>query len=136
MALDKRFNDLTKAFERLKEGYKKALENEELYIFFRDATIQRFEFTVEILWKTIKEFLKQIEGIDCKSPKGCIREFFANGYISEEKTKTLLEMIDDRNLTSHTYQEEIAEKIFKDLKSYIPVIEEIINTMEKKICQT
>ena len=135
MALKKRFEDLKRAFYRLKEAYTKAKIEDEYYIFFRDATIQRFEFTVEILWKTLKNFLREIEGVECKSPKGCIKDFFSSGYLTEEETRILLEMIDDRNLTSHTYHEEVAEKIFKDLKLYLPIIEKIVNILEQRLCQ-
>ena len=107
--------------ERLEEAYTKASENKngELYSFFRDSAIQRFEFTVEIFWKLLKSAIKDKEGIICNSPKSCIREFFAAGYIKEDPAKLLLGMIDDRNMTSHTYHEEVAEIIFSKLKSYI-----------------
>ncbi len=131
MDLSLKLKDLKNAFNRLKESYALANENEEFYIFFRDATIQRFEFTVEILWKTLKAYLKIKEGIDCRSPKGCIKDFFSAGYLNEYEVKILLEMIDDRNMTSHTYHEEVAEKIFKDLKIYIPVIEKLIKILEE-----
>ena len=124
--------DLKSAFGRLKESYELAQSNEEFYTFFRDSTVQRFEFTVEILWETIKTYLKQMEGIDCKSPKGCIKDFFSVGYLNENEVKIFLEMIDDRNMTSHTYHEEVAEKIFQDLKFYLPLIEKIIFILEEK----
>ena len=134
MALEKRLTDLITAFSRLEEAfYKTKSVPEDMYSFFRDAAIQRFEFTAELLWKAIKEFLKNKEGIECRSPKGCAREFFSAGYLSEEEVKLLLEMIDDRSLTFNTYHEEVAEKIFRDLKLYIPLIKKFINTLELKV---
>ena len=62
----------------------------------------------------------------CKTPKSCIREFFSAGYPDEDDTKLLLQMIDDRNLTSHTYKEEIAEDIFSRFEKYIPILEKRI----------
>ena len=117
----KKYKDFETSIERLEEAYKKAFENKngELYSFFRDSAIQRFEFTVEIFWKLLKSAIKDKEGIICNSPKSCIREFFAAGYIKEDPAKLLLGMIDDRNMTSHTYHEEVAEIIFSKLKSYI-----------------
>ena len=135
MALKKRLEDFEKAFKRLKESYEETLKHkeDEYYTFFRDSTIQRFEFTVEIMWKTLKSFLHEHAGLDCKSPKSCIRDFFSAGYLTEEETTNLLEMIDDRNMTSYTYHEEVAEKIFKDLHVYLPVIERIINKLKEQI---
>jgi len=104
MALDKRLKDYKKALSRLKGSYLKALTSvgTEDYEFFRDSTIQRFEFSVELMWKVIKVFLENREGITCRSPKSCIREFFSAGFLSEEETLKLLQMVDDRNKTSHT----------------------------------
>ncbi len=117
----KKFKDFESSLFRLEESYKKTLENKnsEDYRFFRDSSIQRFEFTVEIFWKLLKSIVKDSEGIICNSPKSCIREFFASGHIKESSAKLLMEMIDDRNMTSHTYHEEVAEIIFSKLKSYI-----------------
>ncbi len=133
MVLEKRFKDFEKALSRFREAYTKAKEKvgTDDYFFFRDSSIQRFEFTVEIFWKFIKRLLKEKEGIDCKTPKSCIRKFFSAGYLDENKTKLLLHMIDDRNLTSHTYKEEIAEDIFSRFEKYIPILEEIILKMKK-----
>ena len=64
--------------------------------------MQRFEFTLEIAWKSIKSFLWKRKGVECRSSKGCIREFAA-GYVDEKETLRLLQMVDDRNLASHTY---------------------------------
>lgn len=77
MALDRLLSDLKNAFSRLKESYDKTINSQNTadYSFFRDSTIQRLEVTIEILWKTVKEFLKLKEGIECRSPKSCIRDF-------------------------------------------------------------
>jgi len=87
-------------------------------VIVRDAAIQRFEFTFEAVWKYSREFLKSREGILCNSPKSCFRELFSVGTLSEEETLTLLEMTDDRNLTSHTYKEEVSQLIYNKLPLY------------------
>jgi nucleotidyltransferase substrate binding protein (TIGR01987 family) len=84
----------------------------------RDASIQRFEYTFESLWKLLKAYLKAVEGIACNSPKQCFREGLKVGLISVEETQIALEMTDDRNLTSHTYIEAIAVAIHSKLKAY------------------
>ena len=98
--------------------------------FFRDSTIQRFEFTLEIAWKSVKSFLLEHEGVECRSPKGCMREFSATGYIDADETVRLLQMIDDRNLASHTYHENIAEEIFKNIQSYQEILKKIYEIMK------
>ena len=133
MALNKKLEDFENAIGRLKESYKKAKENESNneYSFFRDSTIQRFEFTLEISWKSIKEFLLKIEGIECRSPKSCAREFFSIGYLNQDDIALFLEMIDDRNLATHTYHESLAEDIFSKTDSYIILLENIYKTLKE-----
>jgi nucleotidyltransferase substrate binding protein (TIGR01987 family) len=84
----------------------------------RDASIQRFEYSFEAQWKLAKQFLRDFEGIDSGSPKGVIRSCHETGVLTEDETIKALEMVDDRNLTSHTYNEELAEEIYKRLSGY------------------
>jgi len=136
MALKERVETFEKAFKRLKEALKEAENHRKnsYFQFFRDSTIQRFEFTVETLWKAIKAFLLKVEGVDCRSPKGCIREFFSSGYLTEDEAGKLLEMIDDRNLTSHTYREEIADLIFSKIKDYTELMEVVLKKLKRVNC--
>jgi len=131
MDLKKLLTDFEKALDRLEEAYEKAnnFKGTKDYEFFRDSVIQRFEFSVEIMWKTIKRFLEAQEGIICRSPKSCIRELFSVGLISEKDTVKLLRMIDDRNRTTHTYHEEVAEEIFRNTAFYIPLMKKVLHTL-------
>jgi len=135
MALKKLLEDFERALKRLKEAYELAnlMKDRELYEFFRDSAIQRFEFTTEIMWKSLKEFLREKEGIVCKSPKSCIKEFFSVGYLKEEETFRLLKAIDDRNRTSHTYHEEVAEEIFSSIGDHLPLFEKVLKTLKGAI---
>lgn len=69
----------------------------------RDAAIQRFEYTTEALWKAAQRYLQEVEGISVGSPKGSIRSSWDVGLLTDEQAVIGLEMIDDRNLTVHTY---------------------------------
>jgi nucleotidyltransferase substrate binding protein (TIGR01987 family) len=99
-------------------------------IIVRDAAIQRFEYTFEACWKFIKEYLKTKEGIISNSPKSCFREVFTVGIIKEDEAIKLLEMTDDRNMTSHTYKEEVAEIIYGKLEEYSRLIKDVIGRFE------
>ncbi|WP_022846320.1 HI0074 family nucleotidyltransferase substrate-binding subunit [Desulfurobacterium sp. TC5-1] len=134
MALEKLVEDFEKALERLREAYLRTKNSDKNdYYFFRDSAVQRFEFTVEIFWKCIKSYLREIEGIECRSPKSCIREFFSAGHLNEEETILLLKMIDDRNLTSHTYREEVAERLFSKLEKYIIQLEKVLLDLRRHL---
>jgi len=99
----------------------------------RDASIQRFEYCFEIIWKTIKLYLDYQEGIICNSPKSCFRELFSIGLIDENKTIKLLQMTDDRNLTSHTYNEQLSKELYNKLGEYYKLMEEILEKIKERI---
>ncbi|MEA3476281.1 MAG: HI0074 family nucleotidyltransferase substrate-binding subunit [Candidatus Cloacimonadota bacterium] len=80
-----------------------------------DGTIQRFEFTFELAWKTIKIFL-QHEGILCNSPRSCLKEAFSLGLINFEAI--WLNMLDDRNKLAHIYNEQEAKEIYSRISEY------------------
>ena len=79
----------------------------------RDAAIQRFEYCFELVWKLIKRRLK-LDGIEANSPRQVIRHAFETGYI--EDVDFWFELLEDRNLTTHTYNAEIADKVFESAK--------------------
>ena len=87
-------------------------------VFIRDASIQRFEYTFEAVWKLLKEDLLDVEGVVCASPKACFRQALPAGLLSEEEVLVALEMTDDRNRTVHTYHEGLADRIFARLHGY------------------
>ncbi|GAX90828.1 HI0074 family nucleotidyltransferase substrate-binding subunit [Effusibacillus lacus] len=84
----------------------------------RDASIQRFEYTFEAIWKTVKQYLLEYEGMDIGSPKGVVRASLSVGLLDAEEATLALEMVDDRNLSVHTYNEALADMIFGRLPKY------------------
>jgi nucleotidyltransferase substrate binding protein (TIGR01987 family) len=91
----------------------------------RDASIKKFEYSFDIFWKLIKDYLRVQEGIECASPKSCFREAFKVGILSEEETVKILEMTDDRNLSTHTYDEEAIEEIYQKVGDYWKLMDDI-----------
>jgi nucleotidyltransferase substrate binding protein (TIGR01987 family) len=81
----------------------------------RDSAIKRFELTFELAWKSLKTYLLR-QGVNCRSPKDCLMQAFKLKLIADDPV--WLTMIDDRNLSVHTYNEELAEKIYNRLKEY------------------
>jgi nucleotidyltransferase substrate binding protein (TIGR01987 family) len=76
----------------------------------RDGAIQRFEFTVELLWKTLKRIL-EYNKLECFSPRDCVKKAFRHGIIKDDEI--ILDMLEDRNSSSHIYNEEKAKEIFE-----------------------
>ena len=102
-------------------------------VIVRDAAIQRFEYTSEIFWKVIKDYLDVHDGVICNSPKAHFKETFKVGLISEEETVNILEMVDDGNLTSHTYHEEVAGDIYRRIKDYWILMDRVCKRLAEKL---
>lgn len=94
----------------------------------RDATIQRFEFCVELAWKTSKKIM----GTSTTAPKQVIREMAQNGLLlDEEEVAFWLLSIDQRNLSSHTYNEVLAEKVYAFAQVFLPKAQGLIVKIEE-----
>lgn len=99
----------------------------------RDAALQRFEFTFEAIWKAAKNFLFDLEGLDIGSPKGVIRSCREVGLLDDQQAITALKMVNDRNLTVHTYNEDLAIDIFSRLKDYVQLLRQWLDNMKEKV---
>lgn len=88
----------------------------------RDAAIQRFEYTVEAVWKAAQRYLQEVEGLRVGSPKGTVRACYQVGLLNEEEGELALQIVDDRNLTVHTYNEPLAEALFARLPGHTRLI--------------
>lgn len=94
--------------------------------FIRDSVIQRFEFSIELAWKTAKKTM----GTTSQAPKDVIREMAQSGYI--ENVEIWLQAIDMRNLTSHTYKEDLAEKVYLFISSFIGELQKLVQVLKSK----
>lgn len=105
------------------DSLRKALEAE-LNDLSRDATIQRFEFCIELAWKSAKKVMGSATG----APKMVIREMAQSGFITDPKI--WLEAIEKRNLSVHTYNEDLAKEVYDFAKSFLIELENLIEKLE------
>ena len=113
-----------KALDRFGEALKQ--KKNELKV---DASIQRFEFTFELAWKTAKRALL-LEGIICRTPRECLKECFRLGLIEDEEK--WLTMLDDRNAMSHIYYEKAALAIYHRLPGYQPIFKAFLDEIKNR----
>ena len=107
------FEDYKKAVSQLQQALSRKTEDELL----QAGCLKYFEFCFELAWKSIKEAAAE-EGLpDCLSPKACLKQAFALGWITDEKA--WLSMLESRNLMSHTYQAEQALQVYQKLPLYL-----------------
>lgn len=128
--LEDRITQYENALLKLKEAIEiYNNDNKNIYV---DAMIQRFEFTVELAWKMLKEYLIYEKLGEFSSPRSVIKESFKQNMI--DNGELWLDIIDDRNLTSHTYDELTANRI-KDniINKYLKEFELLLDTIKDKI---
>lgn len=93
---------------------------------YKNAAVQKFEYTIELYWKVAKLFLFIYKGIDESSPKGVLKAFYQESQLSEENYESLLKMILHRNLLSHIYDSKQFEEIYAHLKNHAGVLAEAV----------
>lgn len=86
----------------------------------RDGVIQRFEFTCELAWKTVREFLLDQSFTELNSPKATMRKAFTYGLITDEEA--WIELLNARNQTSHIYDDETAQVIYQQIDQQFSVL--------------
>jgi len=96
--------------------------------WLRDASIQRFEFTIELAWKTLARFAQR-EGIECASPRQAFRAAFKLGWIEDDDI--WLAMVEDRNFATHTYNEKLAEELYSRLPGYRDALSRLSERLRK-----
>ena len=120
------FDKIDKALEQLKKAVDQSSHND----LERDGTIQRFEYTIELLWKISKKVLAE-NGITVVAPKEVIRELANIGWI--DNPDEFINFLKMRNETSHSYKEEIANMVYAASKNFVPACLNLINTLKKKV---
>lgn len=115
---NKAFSKLDEAVKRIKEQYENIegiiiIEDEFLDDILKEAVIQRFEYTHELAWNVMKDYLSEEGNVNVFGSKDATREAFSAGLLSDGEI--WMEMIKSRNMTSHTYNEATADEIFKNI---------------------
>lgn len=118
-------DNFEKSLNRLKEALARDVTTDDLVL---DATIQRFEFTFENSWKTIKLILKE-SGVEVMSPMEAIKKAFRNGWIKEESV--FLSLLKSRNLTSHTYAKPIAISVYDTISANVGAFDSLLQELHK-----
>ncbi|MBF9253622.1 nucleotidyltransferase substrate binding protein [Pontibacter sp. 172403-2] len=122
-----RFKNFSKAFAQLEKAVKLGSYSD----LEREGLIQRFEYTYELAWKTLQDFLEYIGYVDVKGPRPVIEQAFKNGII--EDGNGWMAMKKSRELTSHTYDEDTARDIAAAILSrYYPLLKSLTIKLEAK----
>jgi nucleotidyltransferase substrate binding protein (TIGR01987 family) len=122
-----RFQNYEKALKHLEE----ALQIKNPDIIQKAGIIQFFEMSFELAWNTIKDFLEDQGFVDVKSPRNALKKAFETGMIADGHS--WMELLVDRNLTAHTYDEEKATEVEKLIHyKYYPLLKQLYETLNQK----
>lgn len=120
-----RFVNFNKAFSQ----FEKFLEKEELNELENQGLIKAFEYTFELAWKTLQDLLKEKGYKEIHGPKPTIQQSFQDGYINNGKD--WMKMLEGRNLTSHSYNEDTANEILDEIReTYFDLLLDLKITLE------
>lgn len=106
-----RFENYEKALRLLREALADVNSLSELE---KEGVVQRFEFTVELAWKTMKDYL-EYNGVvlEQSAPKPVVKQAFAAKIITDGQL--WIDMLDRRNLLSHTYDEKVFDQAVREM---------------------
>lgn len=134
--IEKKYETSKKALANLQTGSERFAaikkvrkSDEEEYLERRDSLIKRFELAFDTLWKYGKVYLEVKAGLMHNSPKSVFRELLRINLISEQEVSLALEMVDVRNQTTHTYQDEFAEEVSGKIPGFCLLMERVLDAL-------
>ena len=131
-----RFKTTQKTIRFLKKAIDdlKTLEDKRYVEHLRNSKIQSLKFSVDTLWKFLRLYFAKAEGKEIKpTPKAVFRYCLQADITNKNETELLLEMVDDRNLSSHTYHEDLAETLNENIEEYYELMKKILDKVEKHL---
>ncbi len=122
-----RFENFEKTYKLLEKYSEQTITNE----LEKAGIIQFFEMAFELAWKVLKDYLES-EGYMVKSPRETIKQAFQIGLI--DNGHIWIDALADRNLTTHTYDEELASKMATEIISvYLPELKKMYDKLSKEL---
>jgi len=130
---EQRFESFERAFRLLQEAF--ARDQEKMSDLEKEGAIRRFEYTFELAWRTLKDYLVY-SGVafDQITPRSVIKQAFAARIIQDGQT--WINMLEQRNLMSHTYDDESFRTAFQSIsQSYRTAIEQVYAWLKERARQ-
>jgi nucleotidyltransferase substrate binding protein (TIGR01987 family) len=125
-----RFENFERAFLLLKEAFEK--DPADMSDLEKEGVVQRFEYTFELAWKTLKDYLVYSGVVfDQITPRSVIKQAFAAKIIKDGQT--WIDMLEQRNLMSHTYDKETFDAAIRNISQrYFVVLEQVFTWLKQK----
>jgi len=114
------------------EASGEASQNADIDIAFEDPAfhdLEKIRFTYEMSWKVLKRYLDFV-GIGAQNPRSCFREAYQQGLLAEESV--WLEMIEQRNLSAHEYNEQEIARLIEKAGRFLEAFKDLYKKLETK----
>lgn len=95
----------------------------------KNGQIQKFEFCVELLWKSAKIYIAEIHGFEEASPKKVIKKFFELGCVNHEEYESLIQFVEVRNSLSHLYNKEEFFRAYAVVRNSFDIMNKVLSVM-------
>ncbi|TDE13811.1 nucleotidyltransferase substrate binding protein [Dyadobacter psychrotolerans] len=119
-------------FEKSLNYLEHAMQIQNPDIIQKAGLIQFFEMGFELSWNVMKEYMEELGFLELRSPRDTIKKAFEIQLITDGHA--WLRTLQNRNLTSHTYDEDTAEKVVAEIQSvYYPLLKEIYNRLKPEL---
>jgi nucleotidyltransferase substrate binding protein (TIGR01987 family) len=127
---DVRWKQRFQNYQKALQGLEDAMQIAQPDIFQRAGLIQFFEMSFELSWNVLKDYLESQGFADVTSPRAAIKKAYETALV--DNGETWLTMLEDRNLTAHTYDESSAVKIERLIREkYFPLLVALRDTLLK-----
>lgn len=126
-----RFENFERALRLLQEAFEK--DPAQMSDLEKEGVVQQFEYTFELAWKTVKDYLVY-SGVtlDQITPRSVVKQAFAARII--EDGQTWIDILEQRNLMSHTYDSEVFEVVFRNISErYVAALERVFAWLKQRV---
>lgn len=128
-------NNLIEAYQAFRKAYLKLnefIQKDDKSEINQAAIIHAYEYTFELWWKAVQRYLEYVGTVQDYGPSATIKNAFQYHLI--EDGQIWMDMLKDRNLTAHTYKEDIANDIYKRIiNTYIRTLQQFVEDFDNKI---
>lgn len=129
--LNKALATYKKSFEAIKIA--EQMNNSILIEATEDSCIQRFEYCFDSFWKFLKRYLEAYYSLEkINSPRGVFESCVKQRLCSEEQGEQLIIMLEDRNITTHTYDADKVRRIFPRVLEYYSLMKTILDSLPNR----
>lgn len=106
-------------------------DDQDMYLPMVASVIKNFELTYETCWKFLRHYLFEKEGVEANSPRMVFRACSEREILPKELAEELVVLIDARNETVHTYDQEVAERVIADILKHSQVFARVLELIEQ-----